>query len=55
VFENLAYQQLLQTLTNKVTTNTTCGTGTETFFSCQFEAFDGRGFILNVKDFPGTI
>ena len=55
VFENLAYQQLLETLTNKGTTNLTCGIGTETFFGCLFEAFDGRGFIMNLKDFPGMI
>ena len=54
-FENLAYQQMLETLTNKGTTWETCGTGTESFFKCLFKAFDGRGFVLNVKDFPGSI
>lgn len=54
-FENLAYQQLISTLTNKGTSWETCGTGTTTFFKCLFKAYDGRGLILNVKDFPGTI
>ena len=54
-FENLAYQQLLSVLTNKVTSTETYGTGTEAFFEKVFEAYDGRGIILNVKDFPGTI
>ena len=54
-FVNLAYQQLLTTLTNKGAVWETCGTGTETFMRCLFKAYDGRGFILNVKDFPGAI
>lgn len=54
-FENLAYQQNLPTLTNIAKTNVTCGIGTETFFKCLFVAYDGRGFVLNAKDFPGAI
>ena len=55
-FENLAYQQLLSVLSNlKVTTTTNCGSGTTSFFACVFEPYDHRGFVLNVKGFPGTI
>ena len=55
VFENLAYQQKLEVLTNTARTNTTCGNGTESFFTCLFIAYDGKGFVLNARDFPGAI
>ena len=56
VFENLAYQQLLTVLSNlKVTDTVNCGNGTTDFLACIFEPYDHRGFVLNVKGFPGTI
>ena len=56
VFENLAYQQLLSVLSNlKVTNTVNCGSGTTDFLACVFEPYDHRGFVLNVKGFPGTI
>ena len=56
VFENLAYQQLLTVLSNlKVTNTVNCGSGTTDFLACVFEPYDHRGFVINVKGFPGTI
>ena len=55
-FENLAYQQLLSVLSNlKVKDTVNCGSGTTDFLACVFEPYDHRGFVLNVKGFPGTI
>ena len=55
VFENLAYQQELTVLSNIQTGTSTCGNGIEAWFGCIFEAYDGRGFVLNTKNFPGAI
>lgn len=54
-FENLAYQQNINVLSNlNNQTGVECGNGLD-FFSCIFKAYDNRGFVINTRGFPGPI
>ena len=54
-FENLAYQQSIEVLSNlRDQSEVECGNGLD-FFACLFKAHDNRGFVINTKGFPGPI
>lgn len=55
-FENLAYQQQIEVLSNLQKNTVSCGGDlVPDFFSCIFLPYDNRGFVINAKGFNGTI
>ena len=56
VFQNLAFHQPLNVLSNLKHNTTSCGYDKTTlFFNCVFKEYDHRGFVINTEGFPGGI
>ena len=56
LFENLAYKQSIDVLSNLDSDSTACGgSGISSGIDCIFEPFDHRGMILNLGGFNGTV